>query len=192
MKRSKFNLSNTQLLTGKMGQLIPIGLHEVLPGDSFQHTASILARAMPLQTPVMHRVNMEVHHWFVPHRLVWGNWENFITGGPNGADASVFPTITYGTPTAESSLEDYLGIPKGYIGDVSALPFRGYALIFNEWYRDQDLTTALTVSTADGNDTTTNRSIQYRSWGKDYFTTSRPWEQKGPAVTLPLGSTSLS
>lgn len=187
MKRSKFNLSNTQLLTADMGNLIPIGLLEVLPGDTIQHAVSALVRAMPLQTPPMHRVRMKIHSWFVPHRILWEDWEDFITGGPDGMDASVFPTISLSS-VAEKSLADYLGVPVGYTGSVSALPFRAYAKIFNEWYRDQDLVTALGLAITSGADATTNTTLQNSAWDKDYFTTARPWEQKGPSVTLPLGT----
>lgn len=188
MKRSKHNLSHTRLLTGDMGELLPVGLVEVLPGDSIQHATSMLVRATPLATPAMHPVNVRVHHWFVPFRLIWTDFESFITGGPDGLDASVYPTHTFTNP-AEGTLADYLGVPSGtYSPVVSALPFRAYALVFNEWYRDQDLVTALTISKASGADTTTSVALQNVSWEKDYFTTARPWEQKGPSVTLPLGS----
>lgn len=189
MKRSKFNLSNTQLLTADMGNLVPIGLLEVLPGDTIQHATSMLVRAMPLATPPMHRVRMKIHHWFVPHRINMDDWESFITGGPDGMDATVFPTITFGAAVAEKSLADYLGVPVGFTGSVNALPFRAYARIFNEWYRDQDLVSALALSTASGADATTSVALQNSAWEKDYFTTARPWEQKGPSVTLPLGTT---
>lgn len=188
MKRSKFNLSNTQLLTADMGNLIPIGLVEVLPGDTIQHHTSALIRAMPLLTPPMHRVKVKIHHWFVPHRIVWEDFESFITGGPDGNDASVFPTISFGGAVAEKSLADYLGVPVGFTGAVSALPFRGAAMIFNEWYRDQDLVTALALSKASGADATTSVALQNVAWGRDYFTQARPWEQKGPSVTIPLGT----
>lgn len=189
MKRSKFNLSNTQLLTADMGNLLPIGLLEVLPGDTIQHATSLLVRAMPLQSPPMHRVRMKIHHWYVPHRIIWEDWEDFITGGPDGNNSSVFPTLGV-TSVAEKSLADYLGVPVGtYNANISALPFRAYALIFNEWYRDQDLVTPLTIDLTSGTDTTTNQTLQNVAWEKDYFTTARPWEQKGPAVTLPLGTT---
>jgi len=188
MKRSKFNLSNTQLLSCDMGQLVPCGLMEVLPGDTVQHVSSVLARCMPLQTPPMHRVNLKVHHWYVPHRILWEDFEDFITGGPDGMDASVFPTIDVANVAAKS-LADYLGVPVGMTGAVSALPFRAYAKIFNEWYRDQDLVTALALSEASGDDNTTSTALANVAWEKDYFTSARPWEQKGPAVTLPLGTT---
>lgn len=187
MKRSKFNLSNTQLLSCDMGQLVPCGLMEVLPGDTVQHVSSILARCMPLQTPPMHRVNLKVHHWFVPHRIIWDEWEDFITGGPDGMNASVFPTINVSS-VAEKSLADYLGVPVGMTGAVSALPFRAYNKIFNEWYRDQDLVTERVISEASGTDSTTTTTLANCAWEKDYFTTARPWEQKGPEVTLPLGT----
>lgn len=191
MKRFKHNLSNYKLLTCDMGEIVPIGLREVLPGDTVQHSTSLLLRVSPLLSPVMHPVHVKIHHWFVPHRLVWEDWEKFITGGPDGMDASVFPTITTPVTTgfAEGSLADYLGVPTGAGNDseeVSALPFRAYALIFNEWYRDQDLVSPLTIDLTSGPDTTTNVDLQNAAWEKDYFTSSRPWEQKGPSVTIPL------
>lgn len=192
MKRSKFSLSHTKLLSCDMGELIPCGITEVLPGDSIQQATSILLRCSPLLSPVMHPVHMRVHHWFVPHRLVWDDWEDFITAGPDGEDASAFPTITIGggSGAAVGSLADYLGVPTGVNNiEVSALPFRGYALIWNEFYRDQDLQTELTVDTSDGADTTTNTTLQNAAWEKDYFTSARPWEAKGPTITLPIGST---
>lgn len=189
MKRNKFSLSHTKLATCNMGELIPIGLLEVLPGDSFQMATSALVRCSPLLTPVMHPVDVRIHHWFVPHRLVWTDWENFITGGPDGNNASVMPTISTGAGVAISSLADYLGIPTGVASrSYSALPTRGYQMIWRDWYRDQDLETAPTIDLTDGADTTTSTSLQNCDWEKDYLTSARPWEQKGPAITLPLGS----
>jgi len=175
-----------------MGELVPIGLTEVLPGDTIQHATSALVRASPLLAPVMHPVHCRIHHWFVPHRIIWDDWEEFITGGPDGMDDSVFPTVTIGggTGAAIGSLADYFGVPTGVNNiEVSALPFRAYAAIFNEFYRDQDLQTELTIDTTSGPDTTTNTALQHVGWEKDYFTSSRPWEQKGPSITIPLGTT---
>lgn len=194
MKRSKFSLSHTKLATFNMGELVPLACLEVLPGDTFQHTTHLLLRCSPLLTPVMHPVRVRIHHWFVPYRLLWDNWENFITGGPDGNDASVVPTIHMPDTTgfAVGSLADYFGLPTGVDGtgselDVNAFAFRAYAKIWNECYRDQDLQTALAISLADGLDTTTSTALQNCAWEKDYFTSSRPWEQKGPAVTIPIG-----
>lgn len=192
MKRGKFSLSHYKLLSMKMGQLVPISWFEALPGDTIQMSTSALVRCAPLVTPVMHPVHVRIHHWFVPNRLLWDNWENFITGGPDGMDASAHPYIAFASQPAVSSLADYLGVPTEAFAvthNLSALPFRAYAKIYNEWYRDQDLVTELTMSTADGADTTTNKTLQNCAWEKDYYTSSRPWEQKGPTVTLPISGT---
>lgn len=191
MKRAKFSLSNYKLATMDMGQLVPCGLTEVLPGDTIQQATSALVRVSPLVAPVMHPVSVRIHHWFVPHRLVWDDWENFITGGPDGMNASSFPTIAAPASTgyAIGSLADYLGLPTG-VPDYthSALPFRGYAMIWNEWYRDQDLQTPLVIDKTDGADTTTSKILQHVAWEKDYFTSARLLPQKGPEITLPLGT----
>lgn len=192
MKRSKHSLSNYKLLSCDLGELVPIGITEVLAGDSIQQSTNALVRAAPLLSPVMHPVNVSISHWFVPHRLVWEDWEKFITGGPDGMDASVFPYIAMpaGTGAVVGSLADYLGVPTGVANlQVSALPFRAYALIFNEWFRDQDLVPALAIDETSGVDTTTSTAMQVGAWEKDYFTSARPWEQKGPAITVPLGTT---
>lgn len=191
MKRSKFNLSHHKLLTGDMGKLLPIGCVDALPGDTFQHATGALVRTSPLVAPVMHPVEVRMHHLFVPYRLIWDDFEDFITGGDDGNDASVFPTITLDDTTgAEGTLADYLGVPTVGTGntlEVSALPFRAYNLIFNEYYRDQDLTTEATIATTSGADATTATDLKKIAWEKDYFTSSRPWTQKGAEVTVPLG-----
>lgn len=191
-KRSKFKLSATKIASMDMGYLVPINLTEVLPGDTIQKATSALLRAQPLLAPVMHTVNVEIHDWFVPHRLTWDDWEDFITGGPDGDDLSSFPVINTPASTgfAVGSLADYLGVPPGVASrPISALPFRAYAQIWNEWYRDQDLQTELVVSTSAGTDTTTNTTLQSGAWPKDYFTSARPWESKGTEITIPLGTT---
>lgn len=192
MKRSKYSLSNYKLLTCDMGELVPIGLTEVLPGDSLQQATSALVRCSPLLSPVMHPVKVHISHYFVPHRIVWDDWEKFITGGPDGMDASVFPTINFPAGGPEiGTLADYLGVPTDIVGamGVSALPFRGYAMIWNEHFRDQDLQTPLVMSTLSGVDTTTSTALQNDNWERDYLTSARPWEQKGPSITIPLGTT---
>lgn len=195
MRRSKFSLSNYKLLSCDMGRLIPINITEVLPGDTLQQATSALVRASPLLAPVMHPVQVRIHHWYVPMRLVWEDFEDFITGGPDGQDVSELPTVTLsysaGSPPTGNNiiggLPDYLGIPPAIDGlEVNAMPFRAYNLIFNEWYRDQDLTTERAISIESGADNTTEIGVVNCAWEKDYFTSARPWEQKGPSINIPL------
>lgn len=191
MKRSKFSLSHYKLCTMDMGKLIPIASYEALPGDTIQQSTSALVRVSPLNAPPMHPVRCRIHHWFVPLRLIWEDFEDFITGGEDGLNASVPPVFSKSAIT-EGSLHDYLGVPvdAAYSPNLefSALYARAYAKIYNEHYRDQDICTELTISEASGTDTTTNEAIQNVAWEKDYFTTARPWEQKGSTVTIPLGT----
>jgi len=111
LKRSKHTLSNYRLFTCNMGELIPCGIQEALPGDTFQLSSSALIRVSPLAAPVMHPVTVRVHHFFVPHRLVWTSWEDFITGGPDGNNADVIPTTSVDLEVVAGTLWDYLGIP---------------------------------------------------------------------------------
>lgn len=198
MKRNKFSLTHTKLASFNMGQLVPVGLQEVLPGDTFQQSTTALIRVSPLNAPIMHPVHANIYHFFVPHRLVWDDsggantgFQAFIAGGPAGTSAPTFPTITPNTGAgyADGSLADYLGLQTG-VDDLphSALPFRGYALIWNEFFRDEDLQTLLVIDKTDGADTTTNVTLQNVCWEKDRFTGARLTTQKGTAVTLPLGT----
>lgn len=186
MKRSKFSLSHHNLFSCDMGELIPAGMFEVLPGDTVQANTSALIRAAYLLAPVMHPVNVRLHWWFVPYRLIWTDFEKFITGGPDGLDATAYPTRNAGFTAG--GLADYLGVPPGTSIAVSDLPFRAYALIWNEWYRDEDLQTLLTVNKGNGLSNAGSDVLQNCDWEKDYFTSARPWEQKGPTVSLPLGT----
>lgn len=190
-KRSKFSLSHYRLFSGRMGYMMPIGITECLPGDTFQQATSVFLRCSPLVTPVMHPVHVTVHHWFIPTRLLWDKWEDFITGGPDGMDASIMPTIKAPAEGgfAVGSLADYMAVPSGIPNlEVCALPFRAYALLYNECYRDQDLEQELPLSLESGLDSTTNTTLQRCDWARDYFTTARPWPQKGPAVSVPVNS----
>lgn len=180
MKRHKHSLTNYKLLTLDMGMLVPINLLEVLPGDAFEVSSSALVRVSPLLAPVMHPVTVRIHHWFVPHRLVWSGWEDFITGGPDGTggSAGAYPAAPYG-PVAAGSVLDYMGVPVGSLQTVCTMPLSSYNLIFNEFYRDEDLVPEASL---------TGNTLQRIAWEKDYFTSSRPWPQKGPEVTMPLGT----
>ena len=184
MRRFKHSLSHYRLVTHDLGQLIPVAKMEVLPGDSFQQRTTALVRVTPMQAPVMHPVEIRIHHFFVPMRLLMntpGDWEKFITGGKDGLGEGVsLPTMT-STPTTgylANSLPDYMGIPPG-VPDVQhlAMPIRAFWLIYNEYYRDQDLVEEEPLESL---------KIPTCAWGKDYFTSARPWPQKGPDVTLPI------
>lgn len=186
-KRNKFSLSHHKILSCRMGQLIPIGLTEVIPGDTVQHATTGLVRCAPLVSPVMARADVRIHHFFVPTRIIWDSWENFITGGADGNDNHVIPTVQ--SPTggwSVGSLGDYLGIPTGVECAVNALPFRAYNLIYNEFYRDEDLIDPISFTTGDSGDSAANYLVRNICWEKDYFTSARPWTQKGDAVAIPV------
>lgn len=189
MKKTMFNLSHEKILSCNMGNLVPVMCEIMSPGDVWRQDTSLLLRTQPLLAPVMHKVDITVHHWFVPNRIMMNDWEKFITGGENGIEAPSLPRIIAPAVTGfpVGSLADYLGFPTGVPAiSVSAFPFRAYTQIWNQWYRDEQLQTALTTSDGNGTDTTTNTALQNGSWGKDYFTAARPQPQLGTAVTIPL------
>lgn len=178
MKRQKHNLSNYRLTTTDMGKLIPVQCIDVLPGDTMQLETSALIRVSPMLAPVMHPCTVRFHHWFVPYRILWDGFEDFITGGEDGNNADALPQLAMTSNDVEGELADHLGINPTEGSYVSALPFRAYNKIYNEFYRDQDLENEV------GEDT---RAIRNVSWRKDYFTASRPFAQKGHDITLPVG-----
>lgn len=192
-KRAKFNLSNFHNCTFKMGYLYPVNLTEVLPGDSVQLSTSVFLRLAPMVVPVMHPVYMHLSNFFVPSRILWDGFEDFITGGPDGTDISVLPKVTLNvTNSPVGSLADAFGIPVQMLKDVktfsvNSLPFIAYYMIWNEYFRDQDLNKAIDLSTITG--TPSSLNLLRPSWAKDYFTTARPWPQKGPDVSVPVNLT---
>jgi hypothetical protein len=142
MKRYKHSLSHYHLTSFDMGQLVPVGCLEVLPGDTFQQQTSALVRVTPQLKPLMHPVNCQIHHFYVPNRLLWSGWEDFITG----ESATPPPTIS-GSAHTEGTLSDYLGVFNDSSNDFSALPVRAYNMIYNEFYRDQDLVSEVSEDT---------------------------------------------
>lgn len=194
MKTSKHSLSRYNITALESGKVYAVGCREVVPGDSFQHAIQAMIRLQPMTAPTMHPIHATIEHFFVPTRLLWENWEDFITGGPDGNDASVMPQVQLVNPLSNWSncLYDYLGVqdpgPTKTL-TVSALPARAYAKIFNEYYRDQDLVSELPISYADGIDSTTPVGVQNIAWRKDHFTTARPFAAKGPSVQIPVSNT---
>ncbi|AJK28223.1 putative major capsid protein [Eel River basin pequenovirus] len=188
-KRTLHDLGNYKLATGDMGELIPIMCEEALAGDTWKHKTNTFMRLLPTLFPIMHPCHVSVHHWFVPYRLIWEDYEDFITGGEDGLNASVLPTIDFsGSAVAAGDLADYLGLPVGFNSTASALPFRAYAKIYNENYRDDQIQAEIGLSEASGADTTTSTDLKNANWQKDNFTGARADEQLGTAVTLPLGT----
>ena len=194
---STFDLSHQKKLSAKMGELVPIFCMETVPGDQFRINTSQLLRMAPMLAPIFHQITVYQHFFFVPNRLLWDNWEGFITGGEDGYNASVRPFLT--TNGADNgSVADYMGIPENvYAGglNISDLPFSAYGTIYNEYYRDQNLIQPLAVKCYDGDNSTgsdlnviANASCLKRAWQHDYFTSALPWTQKGPEATIPLGS----
>ena len=194
-KRNKFNLSHQINTTFDMGQLIPIGVMEVLPGDVFNHKVSAFLRAAPTDLPIMHPTHVDIRTFFVPNRLIWEGFEEFITGGD-----VTWPHINY-DKVDESSIEDYLGMPVGDYTQTgksqNALPMRAYNLIYNEWFRDEQEGAPAIISIGSGTDTTTSKEVQRAAWRKDRFTSARTSPQVGDAVEIPIdlsatASTSIS
>lgn len=199
MKLYNHNLSYEKKLTCDMGELVPIGIQEVLPGDIMKHQTSVLIRVTPLLAPILHQVDVRISHFFVPYSQIWNDdggaetdWIAFVTGGKDGTATPTHPYHDLNAVTvAEGDLFDYLGIPPAnYTGSgltINALFTRAYAHIYNHYYRDQDLVTELTIDTTDGADSTTDTDVQNIAWQKDEFTAARPWEQRGTEVEIPLG-----
>ena len=180
---SVFDLSYMKTFTCDMGQLIPIMCDEMVPGDIFKIGNQSVIRFQPLVAPILHEINAYVHYFFVPYRLLWDQWEDFISGGPNGSDASVPPVVAV-TAKDIGSVDDYLGFPTGVTltpnTQYSAFPRYAYNLIYNEYYRDETLQPEVALG---------GSVIKNRNWEKDYFTSSLPWQQRGTAPALPISGT---
>lgn len=191
IQRSSFNRSHGYKTTLDSGYLVPFFVDEVLPGDTFNLKATLFGRLATPAVPFMDNMYLETFFFFVPNRLVWDNWQKFNGEQKNPGDSTDFliPTLEAGKHEV-GSIADYFGIPTGVSLDkINALPFRAYNLIYNEWFRDENLQDSLEVPTGDGPDPINKYNLVRRGKRHDYFTSCLPWPQKGPGVELPLGST---
>nr|QJB19750.1 MAG: major capsid protein [Microvirus sp.] len=195
--RSSFDTQYAHKTTFDAGFLVPIYCDEVLPGDTHRVKMTAFARLATPLFPVMDNLHLDTFFFFVPNRLVWSNWVKFMGEQANPGDSIsyVVPTIT--SPAggyAVGSIFDYLGLPTA--GQITGsntvthnvLPLRAYNLIYNEWFRDENLQNSLVENTGDSGDVVANYSLVRRGKRKDYFTGALPWPQKGQSVTLPLGT----
>ena len=217
MKRSKFDRSHVYKTTFDSGKLIPIFVDEVLPGDTTRMSVNYFARLATPIKPIMDNIYLDWFFFFVPNRLVWEHWQNFCfeQEDPDDSTDYVIPTVT-ATGNSENayigSLWDYFGLPvntSGNLSGISALPFRGVYLIWNEWFRDENLQKSVKIQKGDTNEVLNSaRASEQPAWvfttgtnivpglacpprGKrhDYFTSALPWTQKGPGVSVGLAGT---
>lgn len=214
-KRSTFNLSHDVKLTCDFGKLVPFICEEVVPADTWQLQSNVLLRFSPLIAPVMHDINVYTHYFYVPFRLLWDEYEDFITGGKDGNAAPIFPRlgVLHKTGVGETtwqdtkglwkrgSLADYLNYPTSDSNDGSAgsfyasvLPLRAYQMIYNEYYRDENLEEEIEFSKGSGivninsSEYVELLTLRERAWAKDYFTSALPWLQRGPQQMVPVSS----
>lgn len=209
LRRNTFNLSHEFKFSGSFGKLMPILCQEVVPGDTFRVNSEVFVRMSPMLAPIMHRVNVFVHFFFVPTRLVWTEWEKFITGGEDGTDTPVSPYFSLDLNEHSSyqenylqvgGLADFLGVPvpvePGSVAwyEFSSIPMRVYWKIMFDYYQDENLDEDYFVQLEDwfANSGDDSQYLEYlsqlftRCWEKDYFTSALPWAQRGDSVTLPM------
>lgn len=205
MSRSRFDRSASYKTTFNVGDLIPFYVDEVLPGDTFSIDTSKVVRMQTLLTPIMDNIYLDTYFFFVPNRIVWEHWRQLM--GENTQSAWL-PTVEYSVPQITApdggwqvgTIADYMGIPTGVPNlSVNAMPFRAYALICNEWFRDENLTDPLNIPVSDATVVGSNGATYVTDVAKggkpfkcakyhDYFTSCLPAPQKGPDVSIPVGT----
>lgn len=215
ISRNLFDLSHEVKSTYKFGYLYPMLLMDVVPGDTIRDQLTVMARTAPLLSPVMHRIDVSTHFFFVPNRILTDHWEDFITGGQDGTSTAALPYITpAGIYSAggyahisdvSESLWDYFGLPMAptpqptvvSTEQISVLPFKAYCKIFNDFYRDPNVDAEVDIDTEITGDVSAAwygklwYSLRQRGWAKDYFTSALPWAQRGAEVLMPLGGTGV-
>lgn len=211
--RSNFNLSHEVKLTCEIGKLVPFLCREVVPGDKWRVNSQFLCRFAPMLAPIMHNVNLYTHFFFVPNRLIYKDWEEYITGGADGTETPVAPFLEVKkyqhdykglmpSSLVNNSLCDYLGLPCNQVSriidappialgtKISALPFAAYQMIYDQYYRDETLDPQFDYCLDSGE---VHEEVQEqllmlrnRAWRKDYFTSALPWPQRGQDIIIPF------
>jgi len=194
-KKNVFDLSHDFKFSGDMGNLIPILVNECVPGDNYTISCEAMVRFAPMLAPIMHRVDVSMHYFFVPNRIVWPGWQDFVVSPTDNVPP--YPFISFdGNPSDQyAKFLNYMGIPlrqsgAGVSTDINALPFAAYQCVYNEYYRDQNLVPSVAFQLENGSNNANKTSLltmRKRAWEHDYFTASLPFAQKGNAVDIPIG-----